>query len=447
MKLIQNRLLMSSKSGLLLALELAIISSLCASASTKKKPVNTIVDEPVEWGKLLIKGEPTPIIRFTVAHQHAASGCIGYLYLTRGEIEYVVKQPASDSNHSFRYARSLLEDARQWRLMGSAMPELELKFSNGKTYHFFRVRETMITEPSLDAGKMKWEDVRTWEPMLQAIQNFEPTVKMAEQRQDALHPKPPPTVTLNVEPREIQKGHSVIITWKSANATKLDLQPGIGSVAGSGTETVTPSESTTYVLTAQGPGGNIAATGRVTVNVPSSPPTLILVDPSVSSPGQTIEVKISPLSIRGVTMDDSGIPAVAINGVPASMRPKSSQAAEFTSDPLVLQPGENHIEIAATNAAHVETKFAFNVHFTPPGPPPQAKVEPKPAPPPNPKALSKADIMDLLSGDVPSSRVAVLVKEYGIKFRPSEEDKKQIRAAGGEDDLVLALEHAATPPG
>jgi hypothetical protein len=429
-------------SRLALAFGLALFSALGAASATKQKPITTVVNKPVEWDKLLVKGEPTPIIRFAVAHQHAASGCIGYLYITRGEIEYVVKKPASDSDHSFHFARSLLTVARQWKVMGSAMPELELKFSNGKTYHFFRVRESLITEPTLDPGKLKWEDVRSWEPMLQAIQHFDETVQMAEKRQEELHPKPAPTVTLNVEPGTIEKGHSVILTWKSENATKLDLQPDIGPVPGTGTRTVSPTESTTYVLTARGPGGSNAATGRVTVNAPASPPTVILVDPSVSAPGQTIQVKNSPLSIRGVAMDDSGIPAVTINGAPASMRPKSSQAAEFTSDPLALDPGENHVEIAATNAAHVQTKFAFNVNFTPP-PPPKPKAEPKAAPPPNPKALSKADITDLLSGDVASARVAELVKQYGIKFSPTEDDIKEIRAVGGEDDLVLAIEHAA----
>jgi hypothetical protein len=428
---------------LALAFGLIFISAPCAYSRSKKQTAQTIVDEPVEWDKLLIQGEPTPIIRFAVAHQHAASGCIGYLYLTRGEIQYEVKKPASDSEHGFRFERSLLAEARQWRLMGSTLPELELKFSNGKTYHFFRVRESMITEPSLDPRKLKWEDIRSWEPMFQAVQNYDQTVKMAEQRQNELHPKPLPTVTLNVQPTTIEKGHPVIITWKSENATKVDLEPDIGEVAGAGTRTVSPTQSTTYVLTARGPGGNNMATGRVTVNAPAAPPTLILVDPSVSTSGQTIEAKNSTFSIRGVTMDDSGIPAVTINGTLASLRPKSSQAAEFTSDPLMLEPGDNHFEIAATNAAHVATKLAFNVHFAPPAP----KVTPKPVtPPPNPKALSKADILDLLNGEVPSTRLVELVKEYGIKFTPTDDDLKEIRAAGGEDDLVQALKQSPNPP-
>jgi len=162
----------------------------------------------------------------------------------------------------------------------------------------------------------------------------------------------------------------------------------------------------------------------------------------VAGTGQTIDVNKSPLIIRGVAMDNSGLPAVTINGVPAAMRSQSSQAAEFSSDPIVLQPGENKFEISAVNAAHAEAKVIFTARFTPPPPP----VKPQPVAEVNPKALAKADIIDLLKGDVPSERVAALVKDRGIKFVPSEDDLKEIRAAGGGDDLIDALKQAATPP-
>jgi hypothetical protein len=159
----------------------------------------------------------------------------------------------------------------------------------------------------------------------------------------------------------------------------------------------------------------------------------------VANSGQTLEVSNSALTIRGVAMDNSGIPAVTINGAPASMRPKSAQAAEFSSDPIVLHPGENKFEVAATNAAHAEAKVVFIARFTPPPPveKPQQNVQT------NSKALTKADILDLLKGDVPSARVASVVRERGIKFVPAENDLKEIRDAGGGDDLVNAMKEAA----
>jgi hypothetical protein len=133
-------------------------------------------------------------------------------------------------------------------------------------------------------------------------------------------------------------------------------------------------------------------------------------------------------------MDSTGIPVVSINGSTANMRPQNNQATEFWSDPLPLQPGANPVQITASNSAHVETKVAFTVRYTPK------------AAPVNPKALDKPDIISLLAGAVPSSRVAEIVKERGIKFSPTTDDLNEIRAAGGSDDLIQAIQGAAPHP-
>jgi hypothetical protein len=133
-------------------------------------------------------------------------------------------------------------------------------------------------------------------------------------------------------------------------------------------------------------------------------------------------------------MDASGIPVVMINGAPANMRPQSSQAAEFWSDPLPLQPGNNRFQVSASNAAHAETHFDVLVHYTPK------------AAPPNPRALDKQEIVALLHGGVSSARIVELVKERGIKFRPTANDLNVIRAEGGSDELVEAIQKAAPAP-
>lgn len=87
-------------------------------------------------------------------------------------------------------------------------------------------------------------------------------------------PPPParPTVTLQASAATIQRGESSTLTWSSTNATELALDPGIGTVAPEGSTKVTPSDSTTYTITAKGPGGSETATVRITVNVPPPPP-------------------------------------------------------------------------------------------------------------------------------------------------------------------------------
>jgi peptidoglycan-associated lipoprotein len=62
------------------------------------------------------------------------------------------------------------------------------------------------------------------------------------------------------------------LTWSSTNATTLSLSPGIGTVSAEGTQQVTPQDSTTYTLTATGPGGSADANVRITVGAPPSAP-------------------------------------------------------------------------------------------------------------------------------------------------------------------------------
>jgi peptidoglycan-associated lipoprotein len=85
-------------------------------------------------------------------------------------------------------------------------------------------------------------------------------------------PPAKPTANLSGSPNTIQRGASVTLTWSSTNATTLSLSPGIGNVSAEGTQSVSPTDSTTYTLTATGPGGNADASVHITVTAPPPPP-------------------------------------------------------------------------------------------------------------------------------------------------------------------------------
>ncbi len=84
-------------------------------------------------------------------------------------------------------------------------------------------------------------------------------------------PPPQPTATISVSPESIQKGQSATITWSTQNATEINID-GIGKVDAQGPQSVTPNDSTTYHITAKGPGGSADATARLTVTAPPPPP-------------------------------------------------------------------------------------------------------------------------------------------------------------------------------
>jgi peptidoglycan-associated lipoprotein len=87
-------------------------------------------------------------------------------------------------------------------------------------------------------------------------------------------PPPPaasPTASISVSPDTIQQGGSATLSWQTSNATDVSID-GIGAVQPSGSQPVSPSDSTTYRLVAKGSGGTQEATTRLTVTPPPPPP-------------------------------------------------------------------------------------------------------------------------------------------------------------------------------
>ena len=87
-----------------------------------------------------------------------------------------------------------------------------------------------------------------------------------------------PSVSLSALPASAQAGQQVMLKWSSTNATSITLEPAVGPVAPKGSTTVKPSQSTTYTITATGPGGSVHASAQVTINSP--PPQAAAQKPS-----------------------------------------------------------------------------------------------------------------------------------------------------------------------
>jgi hypothetical protein len=77
---------------------------------------------------------------------------------------------------------------------------------------------------------------------------------------------PPQVEYFQASPASIRAGGCTTLQWgKVSNATEARIEPDLGGVSTPGAETVCPLETTTYILTARGPGGITQASTTVTV--------------------------------------------------------------------------------------------------------------------------------------------------------------------------------------
>ncbi|MBC8165841.1 MAG: OmpA family protein [Bryobacteraceae bacterium] len=93
-----------------------------------------------------------------------------------------------------------------------------------------------------------------------------------------VQPKATPTerpvvASFEAEPATIERGQPATLRWSvTGETTDIRIEPAIGTVNASGTRQVFPGNTTTYTLTASGPGGNVTGTATVNVTTPQAPP-------------------------------------------------------------------------------------------------------------------------------------------------------------------------------
>jgi serine/threonine-protein kinase len=91
---------------------------------------------------------------------------------------------------------------------------------------------------------------------------------------------PAPSTKLRVSSQNIRQGESATLIWETQNATDVSIE-GLGSLPASGSRAVSPSASTTYRMTARGPGGTTTESfPPITV----SPPPATASQPSNAPP-------------------------------------------------------------------------------------------------------------------------------------------------------------------
>ncbi|HEY4641264.1 MAG TPA: hypothetical protein VII75_07955, partial [Thermoanaerobaculia bacterium] len=99
-----------------------------------------------------------------------------------------------------------------------------------------------------------------------------------------------PAAIMSVSPASIAPGQSAHLDWKSINATRIKITPGIGFVAPSGQVDVSPLETTTYTITVSNGQDHAQGTATLVVAAPASKPVSgsIIVTPDTIQRGEQI---------------------------------------------------------------------------------------------------------------------------------------------------------------
>jgi hypothetical protein len=109
-------------------------------------------------------------------------------------------------------------------------------------------------------------------------------------------PGAPQIEYFRANPQAINAGDCTTLEWgEVVDATEARIEPDVGGVGTPGRTTVCPSETTTYILTASGPGGETEASTEVQVNVPQADLIIdsIQFQPNPPVQGEETEVKIT----------------------------------------------------------------------------------------------------------------------------------------------------------
>ncbi len=120
-----------------------------------------------------------------------------------------------------------------------------------------------------------------------------------------------PTAELSTTVAQLNCGDSSQLKWTSSDAPKIEISP-VGSVAASGEQSVQPTQTTTYDLTAVGPGGT--ASSSVTVNVNGA---------------VQAEVGLSPAEVQYKRVGDK-----IVEDGSTALNWKASNASNVSIDPL-----------------------------------------------------------------------------------------------------------------
>jgi len=182
-------------------------------------------------------------------------------------------------------------------------------------------------------------------------------------------PVAPITAQLSAQSSTVSCGQSTILNWNSANTVATTIST-LGDVSPSGNRTISPTQNTTYVLTAKGPGGDM--TQSVTLAVNAEPTASI----TLSQP----EVHYHKVGDKVIQQDSAVLNWSASNASSVKIDPFGS-ASTSGSQTITASPNETAIgnikedrtyTLTTTNACGGSATKTATLHIT-------GSIDPPPA--------------------------------------------------------------------
>lgn len=173
----------------------------------------------------------------------------------------------------------------------------------------------------------------------------------------------PSITSFTASPGSILTGQSTTLSWVSSGASSLSINQGVGAVGATGSTVVSPTVTTTYILTATNAAGSVSATVTVGVSIPPPPaissftatPARIAIGQSTTlawsvtnavtitisgiGPVAGSSVVVSPISTTTYTLtatNSSGTASTSITVVVVTQLPTIT---DFFADPYTISPG------------------------------------------------------------------------------------------------------------
>ncbi len=166
-------------------------------------------------------------------------------------------------------------------------------------------------------------------------------------------------------PEIIGSGGSSVLHWEVSGADNITIEPGIGPVSSNGSISVSPLETTTYKLIANGKGNEKVALCTVTVNNGSQEPLLISsfdASPDTIAPGESAILNWHVSGVSNVTIEpDIGV--VEPTGT-LSVSPTGTTTYKLTASNGEKEDESYCIVAVEENAASSENVSASNLPST-----------------------------------------------------------------------------------